>query len=178
MRSFINIVESSLVDVGFYHDNPAVKWGESGEQWIRDKQDFANYMASRTSRRTGIGARLLSGNATANLGLHKPFYLPSAEIHALPGCNDEDRKPSDLQYDTLAARVAKDGFDLSHRNAVLIGVNHRGEAFVIEGNTRAAVACEMGIPVIPVEIKWFNGAEMINGNWNPENVVARGQSHP
>jgi hypothetical protein len=59
-----------------------------------------------------------------------------------------------------------------------LGVNHRGEPFLIEGNTRVAVASDVGVPSVRAEVHYFNGGEMVEGQFAPENVAGIAASKP
>ena len=61
-----------------------------------------------------------------------------SELKTLPGVMREQRGPGDAQYDRLVADVQARGY--THENPVFVMVNHKGEAYLNEGNTRVAVA--------------------------------------
>jgi hypothetical protein len=158
---------------GFWQDNPALRAGEDGEygaEWVREKQEDAEYYAE--GRTHGIRGRMLTGSVTAAMGQHELMLFPSQVLASIEGVMGENRRPGDLQYDSLIKRIQANGYENKIEHAVLVGVNHKGEAYVIEGNTRAAVAVTLGIPFIPAEFRWFNGAETIDGKWSPATVAA------
>ena len=99
-------------------------------------------------------------------------FLPTDMVAALPGAQNERRGPGDPQYDSLRADVDRRGFVPDQDgNALLIGVNHLGQAFILEGNTRAAIATELGVPSIRAEVRWFNGGEDALGRFTPVDVA-------
>lgn len=153
---------TELGDFGLKVNNP-------GGQWLADRQEDS--LAGRDPTLIGYEARVTAY-------FEQPMFLPAQFVRGIPGARKEDRKPGDPQFDRLLPKVQKHGFDFDSRNAVFVGVNQRGEAYVIEGNTRTAVAVHEGIPLIPVEVRYFNGGEAIEGPYSPQNVIALArQSH-
>ena len=91
--------------------------------------------------------------------------LDPQKIAHIPGGMDEVRVPGDPKYDRLRASVEKQGFlPDSH---IWIGINHRGNPYILEGNTRAAVARDLGIPSIPANIMYYGGGEQVGGLMEP-----------
>ena len=45
-------------------------------------------------------------------------------------------------------------------------------AYIIEGNTRAALAFDQGIPSIKAEVRYYNGGEMVDGPFSPQRMAA------
>lgn len=139
-----------LTAFGFKRDNP-------GGEWLEHNIERA---ASRKHH--------ISGAITASFT--KPLLITAKWLHHIPGYNDENRKPGDGQFDRLMKRVEENGFDLSPDNAGLMCVNHEGEAFIMEGNTRAAVAVALKIEMIPFAVRYWNGGESIRGHFDPSSV--------
>ncbi len=145
-----NLRSPMLASFGFKQDNP-------GGEWLEHQIEAA---ASR--------GRPCSGAVT---GWFKKDLLISAKwLHRIPGARNEDRKPGEGQYDRLMARVKEQGFDLSPDSAGLMGIDYMGEAYIIEGNTRASVATALGIDMIPFEVRYFAGGERIRGPFDPETI--------
>ena len=114
-------------DFGYIEDNPVTKGYGGSEDWLSGKIKQANESKN-----------LLDGATTALLGTSKdkPLFLDTDFISSLKGARDEVRKKGEPQYDRLKKTVDKEGFDPN--KTILIEVNHKGEAYIIEGNTRAA----------------------------------------
>jgi hypothetical protein len=144
---------------GYYQDNPALRGTTQGREWIAEKQAMAEKS----------GFRALAGTITAKF--REILTLPTADVATIPGARGERRRRGEGQYDALEKEVSREGWDPSH--PIAIDVNHRGEPYIYEGNTRVAVARDKGIPSIQVEIRWLNGGEMAKGNWSPESVLAK-----
>ena len=41
----------------------------------------------------------------------------------------------------------------------------------MEGNNRTRIALEQGVPAVKVEVKYFNGAEEVDGPYSPDNII-------
>ena len=147
---------NDLGDYGFRVSNP-------GGEWLAEKRE--NSLRGRDPTLIGHEARLTAF-------FEQPMYLPAEFVHGIPGARKEQRQPGEPQFDRLLPKIQKHGFNFDFRNAVLVGVNQLGDAYVIEGNTRAAVAVHEGIPLIPVEVRYFNGGEAIGGPYHPRNIIA------
>jgi hypothetical protein len=165
------VMESSATpqDFEFYQDNPAVYRPDSGKEWLESNIRFTE------ERYADREPSMLRGPITANLGSRNTdMFLSTDELTQLPGAMGETRGPGDPNFDRLLEQIKTEGFDPDQAgNRVVVGVNHKGEAYLLEGNTRAAVAKELGIPNIKTEVRYWNGGEMIDGPYNPEAVAAR-----
>ena len=157
-------------DFGYYQDNPALTLS-GGEEWLAYKQKVAD---DTYARRSGI-----TGSTTATLGQRAEMFLPTDFLRRIPGLLNERRVSGEAQYDALLRNVQEKGFLPDQGgNKVLLGVNHRGEPFLIEGNTRVAVASDVGVPSVRAEVHYFNGGEMVEGQFAPENVAGIAASKP
>jgi hypothetical protein len=150
-------------------DNP-------GGEWLNGKRRRAeNDMLSAprgSSRSKGLG-----GSITAYMP--KPVNLPVDRLSTLTGAEDEVRRAGDPRYDALAADASRRGFlPDQDGNAVVVGVNHLGQAYLLEGNTRVAVARDFGVPSVRAEVRWFNGGELADGPFSPSVVERIAESTP
>ena len=165
----------TLEDFGYYVDNPA-KWGNT--DWAKQKQAYAEKYA----REGGKSAKkLLSGPQTAFLGIDnkKPLYLDTEFLSTLKGANDEVADMSNPKYVDLKKSVEEEGFVPDQKgNKILIGINHKGEAFIMEGNNRVAIAKEFGAPSVKAEVRYYNGAEEVNGPYSPQNILKYASQAP
>ena len=165
-------IEKSIAtpqDFEFYQDNPAVSRPDSGKERLESNIRFTEERYADTE------PSMLRGPITANLGSRNTdMFLSTDELTQLPGAMGETRGPGDPNFDRLLEQIKTEGFDPDQAgNKVVVGVNHKGEAYLMEGNTRAAVAKELGIPNIKTEVRYWNGGEMIDGPYKPEAVAAR-----
>lgn len=143
-----NLRSPTLARYGFKRDNP------EGE-WLKYQQERA-------------AGRICSGAITAYF--QKDLLISAKWLHNIPGARNENRRPGEGQFDRLLKRVEEHGFSLSPDEAGLMGVDYQGNAWIIEGNTRAAVAVHLGIQMIPFECKYYAGGEIIRGHFDPESV--------
>lgn len=142
-----NLKDGRLSKFGFRRDNP-------GGEWLERKQ------AASFQRKDKC-----QGAITA--WFDEPLLLPAKWLHYIPGAMGEDHKPGTPKFDALLAQVQEVGFNLSPRMSGLMGINHEGQAFILEGNTRAAVATHLGIESIPFEVRYWNGGEEVLGDFDP-----------
>lgn len=166
--------DNSLVQkFGFYQDNPDI---------TRGNNDYTRENIEYLEKTRPEGDDYLRGPQTAVLGVNLPhvgvdqqteLFLPSGFLKNLPGAANETRMAGDPQFDRLMDSVKEGGFDPDQKgNKVVVGVNHLGQAYILEGNTRAAVAAELGVPSVKTEVRYFNGAEMVDGPFSPQRMAA------
>ena len=153
----------TLDDFGYEEDNPVTKGFPRAKDWLSGK-----------IKQAGKSEKLLDGATTAFLGTtrDKPLFLDIDFISSLKGASDEVRKKGDLKYDRLKKSVDEEGFN-PERSEILIEVNHKGEAYIVEGNTRVTLAKELGVPNIKAEIRYKNGAELVDGPFSPQNILEK-----
>jgi hypothetical protein len=158
-------------DFGFMRDNP-------GGDWLRGKQEDADRAMSEG--RGSVGRRRgITGSITGTIGMDRDMFLPTDVLSDLTGLMNERRAQGDVQFDELLARVRKEGFDPKQGgNKIVIAVNHRGEPYVLEGNTRISVARELGIPNVRAEVRYWNGGEDVDGPFAPNRVMSMGTPLP
>jgi hypothetical protein len=150
-------------------DNP-------GGSWLEGKRRNAEE-AMRTADRKSYRSKGLGGSITAYMP--KPANLPINILSSLTGVQGENRRVGDPQYDALAEDVSRRGFlPDQDGNAVVVGVNHLGQAYLLEGNTRVAVARDFGVPSVRAEVRWFNGGELADGPFSPSVVERLAASAP
>jgi hypothetical protein len=145
------------------YDNPAISYGD--KDWLARKQKHAEEKMAEPSPGNASGKGLF-GPSTAYT--RRPIDMNVNFVSQLPGANDEKRIPGNYKFDALLQKVKKEGWDPT---PIMILVNHKGDAYISEGNTRAAVAKSLGIETIPAEIQWKNGAEL-SGRNTPKEMLA------
>ena len=145
----ITKAEGGEVDVQY--DNP-------GGNWLKHQRENAE---ATVQKRGNIGA---AGALTA---WSKPVHVDPAKLSKIPGSMNEQPEPGNAKYDALHKSMSAEGY--SNKSPLLVGINHRGEPHIIEGNHRAAVARDLGVKSIPVEFRWFAGGEQADG-FKPEHI--------
>lgn len=120
-------------------------------------------------RRAAQSTHPVSGAITAYT--RRPIEMDPRKIRHLPGAMGERRVKGDEQYDRLLEEVKRSG-GIYEDEPILIGVNHIGKPYIIEGNTRTAVADDLGIRAVPAEVRYFAGGERYAGlhDWDPKQL--------
>jgi len=149
--------------VDFVKDNP-------GGDWLAKKQSYA----FEYPRMKGI-----DGAITGWMGGKSDLFLPTHVLKSIEPLNNEKRVAGEPRFDDLMSSVSKEGFDPHQKgNKVVVAVNHHGKPFILEGNTRVAVAHAMGVPSVKAEVRYWNGAEEADGPMHPDKVSAMASSDP
>lgn len=146
---------------------PNVKVSNPGGDWLATKQRYADEDAAKRAR-SGYAEGTATGPVTG--WLDKPVLMDPAKVSQLPGAMNEKPKPGNPKYDALFKSMSRKGYDPEEGGPILVGVSHQGNAHIIEGNNRAAVARDLGLPEIPVEVRWFAGGEQASGAMQPDKL--------
>lgn len=146
---------------------PSIKVSNPGGEWLATKQRYADEDAVKRARR-GYAEGTASGPVTG--WLDKPVLMDPAKVSQLPGAMNEQPTPGNPKYDALFKSMSSKGYDPEEGGPILVGVSHQGNAHIIEGNNRAAVARDLGLPEIPVEVRWFAGGEQASGAMQPDKL--------
>ena len=154
--------------------------------WLKVKQESAERRMAETPGGKGRQGKGIDDSETAYLS--EPVDLPVDIVSKLKGANEEMPRSGVLytpkgermfnKYDDLMEKVKANGWDEKKAGAIDISVNHRGEAFIEEGNNRAAVAKALGRQTIPVRIQWKNGGEQADGILHPSKVAEYEKTPP
>jgi LAS superfamily LD-carboxypeptidase LdcB len=147
----------------FTRDNP-------GGEWLEGKQARA---AQYPDRKFVVGA------TTGVIGGRSNMFLPTHILKGIAGLNDEVRTSGVHKYDSLLSDAQEGGFDHDQKgNKVVVAVNHYGQPYLLEGNTRVAVAHSLGIPKVKAEVRYWNGAENVDGPMHPDQVFGMASGSP
>jgi hypothetical protein len=149
-------VRQSKMTADFTRDNP-------GGEWLERKQARAEEYPEQ---------KFMMGSITGVIGGRTNMFLPTNVLRRFAGLNDEKRGAGEVQYERLLADSKKNGFDQDQKgNKVVVAVNHYGQPYILEGNTRVAVASTLGIPTIKAEVRYWNGGEDVSGPMEPNKVL-------
>jgi hypothetical protein len=135
---------------------PVIRRDNPGGEWLKHER-------RRADERVHSGDTKVSGAVTGYL--KKPIELDPSKLEVIPGAMNERRVPGEAQYDRLRPLIEAEGF--RQDSPILVGINHLGDPYIIEGNTRAAVARDLGIDRIPAEVRYFAGGEQVGGRMEP-----------
>jgi hypothetical protein len=138
---------------------PKVRTDNPGGEWLKHER-------RRADERVRSGGTKVSGAVTGYL--KKPIELDPRKLEVIPGARNERRVPGEFQYDALRPLIEAEGF--RQDSPILVGINHLGDPYIIEGNTRASVARDLGIDRIPAEVRYFAGGEGVEGPMMPSRL--------
>jgi hypothetical protein len=137
------------------------------EDWLKEKQEASAKYGNKPS-----GAPKFYGTVTGTF--NKNVLVPVDELAKIAGENQEQQN---VRQDDLAAIkkiMSETGRLPKMKNGKdyvpFITVAQDGTPYISEGNHRIMAAKELGFKYLPVEIKYFNGAERQTGALNPEMV--------
>jgi hypothetical protein len=152
MKSFRAFITET---VKFHVDNP-------GGRWLQNKQEDAE------SRYRDHGHKV-SGPITGYFA--DKIKLKTEHLTELPGSKGEHSyRGHSFKMHELEREIGHPSKFNSEKNPILIGVNHRGEPHILEGNHRVAYAAKHGIPHVHAEVKYYAGGEGVNSKWHPSKV--------
>lgn len=137
-----------------------IEYDNPGGEWLENKIEDAK-IAERKYNSPSASMNSITAWTP------KPIPLPTVLLASFPGAMHEDRKEGDPQFDALYAHIKKEGWD--DTTSILVGVNYRGMPYVLEGNTRIAVAQRLGVDSIRTIVRWFTGGERF-GRYRPEHI--------
>ena len=151
-----------LEDFGFKTDNP-------GGDWLESKLRFAERSKADASPNT---YRANLGNSDGVTGyFQRPLNINPEVFKDVKGAmGEESFRPDPTKLKNLKKDIAEEGYD-KLRGTILIHVREDGEPFIVEGNHRIIEAIESGRSTIPVEIKYLRGAEEVQGDFSPEEII-------
>ena len=142
-------------------DNPATSRGAT--DWLQNKVNRAEASMRENDPSTSAGKGLV-GSTTASSDVNIPLKM----LQNVPGALDEKRVKGVQKYDELMKDVREKGWNPT---AISIVINHLGQPYIYEGNTRVAIAKELGVAAIPARVNWMNGAENVEGDFKLENFA-------
>lgn len=146
---------------------PKVSVDNPGGAWLAAKQRYAEEDMVKAAR-AGYAPGAPRGPVTGYTD--KPLLMDPAKIANIPGAMKEMPGPGNPKYDALLKSMSENGYDPAQGGPLLIGVSHRGEPHIIEGNNRAAVARDLGLPALPVEVRYYAGGEQAPGRLSPDKL--------
>ena len=138
---------------------PKLRTDNPGGEWLERER-------RRADERVRSDYTKVSGPVTGSL--RNRIELDPRKLEVIPGARNERRVPGEFQYDALRPLIEAEGF--RQDSPILVGVNHLGDPYIIEGNTRASVARDLGIDRIPAEVRYFAGGEGVEGPMMPSRL--------
>lgn len=103
--------------------------------------------------------------------------MSPGELASLPGQMGEHLYKPGAKYDNVYKSIKENGY-LEEIDGIpnrpLIMVNHKGEAYISEGNNRIRAAADLGVKDIPVEVRFKSGGEAADGPFAIKRVYGAG----
>lgn len=135
---------------------PRIRVDNPGGDWLESQRRHAKAASPH-----------FSGAVTAHT--RRPIEMDPRKIRHLPGANGERPRPGEPKYDRLLEEVKRSG-GIYEDAPILIGVNHDGKPYILDGNNRTAVADDLGIRAVPAEVHYFAGGEERADDWAPSQL--------
>jgi hypothetical protein len=148
----------------YINENADLRYDNPGGDWLKHKQEDAEASYGRFKGITG-STTAYTRNRTIKLKVDAIKHLPGARGEE--AYRDHSSKMADLEKD-----VGHPHNFNSEKYPIMLAVNHRGEAFVQEGNHRLAYAAKHKIPHIHAEVRYYNGGEEKDGPLHPSKLKA------
>ena len=149
-------------------ENDDLRYDNPGGDWLKGKQTDAEASYSRYKGITG-STTAYTRNRTVKLKVDAIKHLPGAR-------GEEAWRDHSSKMDDLEKEVGHPSNFNSEQNPIMLAVNHRGEAFVQEGNHRLAYAAKHKIPHIHAEVRYYNGGEEADGPMHPSKLAGMSAS--
>lgn len=177
-RKIINKAEGGSVDdhpdQGYAPKPPGVLDVDNpGGDWLKENREYSEsrgYMPSGAPKSFGKTTAVWREPKSNEIA---PVYLPVSMLSQLPGVMSEQKNVRLHDLDWLTNHMGKTGklpkID-GREYKPFITVDHRGMPFVSEGNHRIMAAAKLGWDYLPVEVRYFNGAEDVDGPLHPDRI--------
>ena len=119
-------------------------------------------------------------------GTNQEHKLWEKRIH-----NTKYDRPKYVTYDDAGKTIYKKYYQRDLKNikeviekegwnphSISMSVDHRGRAYINEGNHRLMAAKELGIKEIPVQVVYTVGGEAAKGPWSPDKIIKMHYKNP
>jgi hypothetical protein len=156
--------------------SPELEVDNPGGNWLQENREYSEsqgYLPSGAPRSFGKVTAVWRDPNKSDIGT---VYLPVSMLKQFRGVMDEQNNVRQKDLDWLTENMGKtkslpktsSGKDYQP----FITVDQRGIPFVSEGNHRIMAAEKLGWEWLPVEVRYFNGGEQVDGPLNPERLKA------
>jgi hypothetical protein len=147
---------------------PKLEVDNPGGDWLEGKKEISNSYGFKES-----GAPKVYGSVTGYFDDH--VYLPVSLLKRIPGENMEQMnvRKNDLEWlkNHMSQNKSLPKSEVTKTDyAPFITVDQKGRPFMSEGNHRVMAASELGWDWLPVEIRYFNGSESVDGPLSPKKI--------
>jgi hypothetical protein len=144
-----------MIESSFRRDNP-------GGDWLEYRREEAE---EHYAKRKG-----LHGGTTGYFT--KTLHLPVSHLSSLEGVMGEHKfRDSGPKQERVANEIGHPSNFNTKDYPIMVGINHKGVPYVMEGNHRLAYAKKHGISHIHAEVKYYNGGEDHEGPYSPKSLL-------
>jgi hypothetical protein len=154
--------------------SPKLEVDNPGGSWLQENREYSEskgYLPSGAPRSFGKVTAVWRDPNNNDVGT---VYLPVSMLKQFRGVMDEQSNVRQKDLDWLTENMGKtkslpktsSGKDYQP----FITVDQRGIPFVSEGNHRIMAAEKLGWEWLPVEVRYFNGSEQVDGPLNPKKI--------
>lgn len=137
---------------------PKFKEDLGSPSWLQEQIDYAK---ERGRDRWGVP---YMGKTTGSF--KGDISVPMSVLEKLRGQRGEQQAVREESLDYI-----RKNWDEVSKEPPYIEVAYNGEAWISEGNHRIMVAKEKGLDSLPVEIKYFDGGQKVDGPLKPEKLL-------
>jgi len=137
---------------------PKFKEDLGSPSWLQEQIDYAK---ERGRDRWGVP---YMGKTTGSF--KGDISVPMSLLEKLRGQRGEQQAVREESLDYI-----RKNWDEVSKEPPYIEVAYNGEAWISEGNHRIMVAKEKGLNILPVEIKYFDGGQKVDGPLKPEKLL-------
>ena len=147
---------------------PSLKVDNPGGDWLQDKIDYAKKKGPNS-----FGVPHM-GSVTGYFG--GSVYVPVSILKNIPGARGEQNNVRKDDLESLTSYMKKTGKlpPMSQTNdkeyTPFIMVGYDGTPWVNEGNHRIMAAAALGWETLPIELRYFDGGEDVDGPLHPDKL--------
>ena len=156
-------------------DVPVLKEDIPNERWLNEQVEDA---IARGRDRYGAPAFRKS---TGSYG-EQNVRVPVSVLAKLPGMRGEQQNVRARDLESLKQVMQETGklplLDNGKEYAPFVMVAYNGEAWVNEGNHRIMAANALGWKDLPVEVRYFDGGQRVDGPLSPDNIRKYAEDTP
>lgn len=145
---------------------PKLRTDNPGGRWLQGKIDAAKEYGPNEYGRPHLG--------TVTGSFKDPVRLPVSLLKDMPGSSGEQQnvRHDDLKWlvDHMKTTGKLPLMDNGEVYAPFVVVAYDGSPWVQEGNHRIMAAAALGWKTLPVELRYFNGSENVDGPLHPDKL--------
>ena len=171
MRAYeLKITLNERVDIvkEVSNNQPKLRVDNPGGNWLQDKIDYAKKKGPNSYGIPHMG--LVTGS------FNGPVRIPISILKNIPGARGEQQnvRQDDLgwlmDYMKTNNRLPPMSDNDDNEYAPFVVVGYDGVPWVSEGNHRIMAAAKLGWKSLPIELRYFDGGEDVEGILHPDKL--------